>query len=325
MKAADHKRKLPKHGFQHWHQPQFRDLRRGRHNLPLRHLVHGVDVINALAAVLIALMHGVDAQVSGQALRLRLAPLADRNRRGPRRLVAGVALPIGRRVAEPVELRHRDPRQPLVGRLAIFAVLALQNPLGRRPAQVPVRLVHIGQQVHIGGRVARGELGALIRHRLHPARLADTPRSAASPAPGLVPSSARHTAAPVPCPAGPGWRTGAAPASAPPSRTLPRAAARQTAPVAARQKRPDLLQARGFRIVHADDQSPASRSSPFRLILYENPMPVSGSSCMRQEQYRMSGRIQIGTPPLARAYVGRPCSIGAKEDGPVEFKIFGLD
>ena len=35
------------------------------------------------------------------------------------------------------------------------------------------------------------------------------------------------------------------------------------------QKRPNLLQARRFRIVHADDQSPASRSCP------------SGSSCMR--------------------------------------------
>ena len=77
MKAANHKRKLCRHRFEQWNQPQLRDLRCGSNNLPLCHLVHRVDVVDALAAILIALVHGVDAQVSGQALGLRLAPFAN--------------------------------------------------------------------------------------------------------------------------------------------------------------------------------------------------------------------------------------------------------
>ena len=42
--------------------------------------------------VLVALMDGVDAQISGQALRLWFAPLADGNHRGPGWLITGVAL-----------------------------------------------------------------------------------------------------------------------------------------------------------------------------------------------------------------------------------------
>src|SRR5664279_5156785 len=104
MKAANHEWKLPEHGFQHRQEPQFGDLRGGSHNLPLRHLVHGVDVIKTLASILIALMHRVDAQVSGRSLWLWLASFADRNRRGSCGLVAGVALPIGGRIAQPVEV-----------------------------------------------------------------------------------------------------------------------------------------------------------------------------------------------------------------------------
>jgi hypothetical protein len=106
MKTANPEGKLFQQGFQHWQQPEFGDLRGGGHDFPLGHLVDGVDVIQPFASVLIALMHRVDAQISGQALRLRLASLANGNRRRSCGLVAGVALPVGRRVAQPVQVRH---------------------------------------------------------------------------------------------------------------------------------------------------------------------------------------------------------------------------
>ena len=85
------------------------------HNLPLGHLVDGIDVIQPFASILVALMHGVDAQVSGRALRLRFASFADGDRRGPRGLVAGIAFAIACRVAQPVQVRHRN-RPPAAGR-----------------------------------------------------------------------------------------------------------------------------------------------------------------------------------------------------------------
>jgi hypothetical protein len=65
MKTADDKRELFEHLLQHRDQPVFRDLRCGSHDLPLRHLVDGIDVIKAFDSVPIALMHGIDAQISG--------------------------------------------------------------------------------------------------------------------------------------------------------------------------------------------------------------------------------------------------------------------
>src|ERR1035441_253223 len=79
MKAANHKRELSEHRFEQWNQPKLRDLRRGGDNLPLRHFVDRVDVIDAFHAVAIALLDRVDAQISGHTVRLRLAPFANAN------------------------------------------------------------------------------------------------------------------------------------------------------------------------------------------------------------------------------------------------------
>src|SRR4051794_20829415 len=106
MKPTNGKWELFEQLLQQRNQPEFRYLRRGRHNLPLRYFVDRVDVVNALAAVAIALMHRVDAQVTGPALRPRLAPFADWDDCRPRRMIAGVALAIGLGVAESVELRN---------------------------------------------------------------------------------------------------------------------------------------------------------------------------------------------------------------------------
>ena len=51
-------------------------------DLPLRDRVDGIDVVNALARGVVALVHGVDPQVAGLAVRLGLAALADAHRRG---------------------------------------------------------------------------------------------------------------------------------------------------------------------------------------------------------------------------------------------------
>ena len=106
--------------FQHGDQPSLRDLRQGRHDLPLGHFVDRIDVIQTLGAVAVALMHGVDPQIPGPALRARFAPLADGNWRGPCRLIAGIAFAVSLGVAEAVDLRHRDLGDALEGSLAVF-------------------------------------------------------------------------------------------------------------------------------------------------------------------------------------------------------------
>src|SRR5664279_3822235 len=52
------------------------------HDLPLRDLVDGVDVIHAFGPRLIALVHSVDPQIAGLALRIGPPPLANRHCRG---------------------------------------------------------------------------------------------------------------------------------------------------------------------------------------------------------------------------------------------------
>jgi hypothetical protein len=134
MKPANHEGELLQNRFQRGDQPQLRDLwSRGR-NLPLRHFVDGIDLIQAFAPLLISLMDGIDAQKAGLATWLRFAPFADRNRRRPRGLIAGVALPVRRGVAQSIEVRHRDRRQPHIRRLRVVAVFPLENPSRRRSA-----------------------------------------------------------------------------------------------------------------------------------------------------------------------------------------------
>jgi len=69
-------RKLPQHGGQHRLQPGFADARGGGHDLPLRDLVDGIDVVDAFGRVRIALVHGVDAQITRLALGIGTAPMA---------------------------------------------------------------------------------------------------------------------------------------------------------------------------------------------------------------------------------------------------------
>ncbi len=81
METLDAKWKLAQHGLEHGLQVGFRDARRRTGYLPLRDLIDGVDVIDALGSGatsrLIALMHRIQAQIAGLALGLRLTCLRE--------------------------------------------------------------------------------------------------------------------------------------------------------------------------------------------------------------------------------------------------------
>jgi hypothetical protein len=64
MKAPDAKRKLLQHRFQHRQQSPLADLPRRPYPLPLRHLIHGIEVIHAFTSGLVSLVDCVHAQVS---------------------------------------------------------------------------------------------------------------------------------------------------------------------------------------------------------------------------------------------------------------------
>jgi len=134
VKSENHERELFQNLFQHRHQPSLRDLGHSGYNLPLRHLVDGIDVIQPLGAVAIALVYGVDSEESGASSRPRLAPLAYRNRRGACRLIAGIAFSVGFGVAYAVDLRNRDPGDPMERCLIVLGILPLQNVLCGRAA-----------------------------------------------------------------------------------------------------------------------------------------------------------------------------------------------
>src|SRR5580658_9144228 len=134
------------YGLQHGHQELLADLARTAHHLPLRDGIHGIDVVDALGSVPVALMHGVDAQESGPALRIGSAPLGDRNRRGPCGLEHRRLFPVVRAPAQVVQMRHRDSRQRPKLLFAELLVLPFENAQRGRSAQPLVRAVHLGQQ-----------------------------------------------------------------------------------------------------------------------------------------------------------------------------------
>jgi hypothetical protein len=102
-------------------------------------------------------VHGIDAQKAGMAVRRRLAPFADGDRRGPGPLV--VAQTVARALAQVVEVAVGQLRQPLELRLAVNLELALEDVPRGRTAELLVCLVDRGQQFDIGGRVMALETG----------------------------------------------------------------------------------------------------------------------------------------------------------------------
>src|ERR1019366_1694092 len=137
------------------------------HHLPLRDLVDEVDVIDALDSIQVSLMHRIDPQVARLAVGPGLAPLSDGYLYGPRFGVIDLALAIARALAEVVNMRHRDPRQPLVLGTLELLELAFQNLSRRRTRQGLVRFIGLGQQLDIGARVAARKTVAAVAGYFH--------------------------------------------------------------------------------------------------------------------------------------------------------------
>src|SRR5271157_6628428 len=100
VKAADGEGELAQQGGQHGLQPSFADAGGGGHDLPLCNLIDGIDVVDAFGSRSIALMHGIDAQIAGSALRIGPSALADADRRGPGFGVVEATLPVALVVAQ---------------------------------------------------------------------------------------------------------------------------------------------------------------------------------------------------------------------------------
>src|SRR5664280_1505852 len=124
------------------------------HDLPLRDLIDGVDVIHTFGPRLIALVHGVDPQIAGLALRIGPPPLANRYRRELGFAVVETAFAVAWLLPQVVQVGHRDRGQPLVFALAVLLIRALQNAPRGRSAQGLVRLIDDGQQLHVGAGIA---------------------------------------------------------------------------------------------------------------------------------------------------------------------------
>jgi len=128
--------------------------------------IDGVDVVHAFGPRSIALVHGVDAQIAGLALRIGPPPLPNRHRRGLGLDVVQAAFAIAWLLPQVVQVGHRDRGQPLVFRLAVLLIRALQNAPRGRPAQGFMRRIDGGQQFHVGAGVALREAVAPVRDGL---------------------------------------------------------------------------------------------------------------------------------------------------------------
>jgi hypothetical protein len=107
----------------------------GGHELKLRDAVHGIDVVDAFDAVLIALMDGVDTDKAGAALRCRGPTLSDRH-----------TVPLGRRACSRgrgAGCTDAPPRssQALVAGVPEQRHRPLQQALRRRPRERAVQRI----------------------------------------------------------------------------------------------------------------------------------------------------------------------------------------
>ena len=113
-------------------------------------------------------MHCIQAQKAGLALRLRLAPLADRDRCGPCFGVVQESLAIARMLAQVIQVSDGNRSQPRILRPLVEQVFAFQDAPCRRAAQRLVRFVHAGQQLDVVPRVQLCETPPSIDRHLDP-------------------------------------------------------------------------------------------------------------------------------------------------------------
>jgi hypothetical protein len=95
--------------------------------------IDGVDVVQALDAVEVALVHAIDADEARAALGRRRTAHANRRRLGPSRLAQHDALgAVAGAVAQVVQVPHRDRAEPPEARIAEDIALAAQHAGCRR-------------------------------------------------------------------------------------------------------------------------------------------------------------------------------------------------
>ena len=116
----------------------------------LRHLVHQVDEVDALHAVPVALVHGVDPQIARQAVRLRGPAHRDGDVRRPRLRPRRALGAVGARSAQVVDVRPGHARQPREARVPVHLERAAQYLAGRQPRHLAERLVDLRQQPDVG-------------------------------------------------------------------------------------------------------------------------------------------------------------------------------
>ena len=126
----------------------------GADELVLGDLVDDVDQVDALFAVEVALVDGVDAQETGPTAGVRLAALADGDLDRPRFGRRRASAPVRRGLPQPVEVAVRQPRQTLEAEVAEDLELALQYPPRRRAAQPAEDPVDLREQTDVGDHVA---------------------------------------------------------------------------------------------------------------------------------------------------------------------------
>lgn len=157
MESQDDKRNPLQQLPDDWEQIGLADLLAGRDQLERGHAIHRITVIDTLHAILIALMHAIDADIAWPPIRLRGAALADRHAGGPR---LGPVPPrtLGRGPApQVVQVGDRNPRQPLEARIPEHTTGAFHQLLGGEARHGTMQRIHVGQQGHVRGGKAAGE------------------------------------------------------------------------------------------------------------------------------------------------------------------------
>src|SRR5205823_10507015 len=121
------------------------------HQLELGEAVHGVNVVEPLGAILIALVDAVDANEAGAPIRGGSTAFANGYGVAPGLgpvqaggLVAGLA-------AQVVQVRYREAREPLVAGIAKELPSALQQPFRGRPREGAMQRIGLREQLHVSG------------------------------------------------------------------------------------------------------------------------------------------------------------------------------
>jgi len=144
MKAPHDKGKAIQHGLHYRHQVTLRYLFHRGYNLPLRDLVHGIDMVHTLLSTQVSLVNSVDSNITRAPSRSRSRPFADFH---DCRFGSGISFgdaPI--EVASPqiVEVGNRYPADILEVRMPINCPFPLHNLFGGWTAQIVMQFVSPG-------------------------------------------------------------------------------------------------------------------------------------------------------------------------------------